>query len=129
VRRAPWAPLLTLAGAACLVAGVVGIFVPLLPTTPFVLLASACFARSSPRLHRWLREHRQLGPYLLAFEEGRGLPRRAKVLALMTLWPSIAFAATSVPAPTAALGLVALATAVTAWIARMPCPARAAGEP
>jgi uncharacterized membrane protein YbaN (DUF454 family) len=113
-------------GTAAVVAGVLGIFVPLLPTTPFLLLASACFARSSPRLHRWLREHRHLGPGIAAFEEGRGLPRRAKVLALATLWPSIAFAAASVPAPAAALGLIAIATAVTAWIARMPSRGRAA---
>jgi uncharacterized protein len=53
--------------------GVVGIPTPMLPTTPFLLLAAYCFARSSPRWHQWLVTHRVLGPYIAAFREKKGL--------------------------------------------------------
>jgi len=58
--------------------GLVGAFLPLLPTTPFLLLAAACFARSSPRLHRRLLESERLGPYLRQWQEDRSVPRGAK---------------------------------------------------
>lgn len=74
----------------CFVAlGVLGIFLPVMPTTIFLLLAAGCFVRSSDRLHRWLREHRVLGPYLLAVEGRAGMPRRAKITTLAVLWISI----------------------------------------
>lgn len=59
--------------------GVAGIFLPLLPTTPFLLLAAYLFARSSERLHRWLLNHRHLGPYIHAFRNRSGLTRVQKV--------------------------------------------------
>jgi len=60
-------------GFAMVGLGILGIPLPLLPTTPFLLLAVYCFARSSPRWHRWLVTHRVLGVYLAAFREKRGL--------------------------------------------------------
>ena len=64
-----------------LVLGLAGIFVPLLPTTPFLLLAAALWVRSSPRLYGWLVSHRRrLGPYIRQFREHRAIPLRAKVL-------------------------------------------------
>jgi len=72
--------------------GVVGIFVPLLPTTPLLLLAAACFARSSECFHGWLVQHRHLGPIIGGCLDGSGIPRRAKqtaiALVLLTLPPS-----------------------------------------
>ncbi|MEP7273007.1 MAG: YbaN family protein [Acidobacteriota bacterium] len=69
--------------------GVVGIPTPILPTTPFLLLAAYCFARSSPRWHEWLVSHRILGPYIAAFREKKGLTigqkRRIAVAITFTL--------------------------------------------
>lgn len=63
--------------------GFVGIFLPLLPTTPFLLLAAACFLRSSPRLHAWLLANRWFGPFLRQWAESRTVPKRAKVTAVL----------------------------------------------
>jgi uncharacterized membrane protein YbaN (DUF454 family) len=59
--------------------GTAGIFLPLLPTTPFLLLAGYLFARSSPRWHQWLLHHRHLGPYIHAFRNRSGLTRAQKI--------------------------------------------------
>ena len=75
-----------LIGSVSLVLGVAGIFLPLLPTTPFLLLAAAMFFRSSPRAYRWLLGHRYLGPYIRSFREDRSIPLRAKIVALSLLW-------------------------------------------
>lgn len=73
-------------GFLSLACGVVGIFVPLLPTTPFLLLAAALFFRSSPRAYKWLLGHKRLGPYIRDFRENRSMPLRAKIIALSLLW-------------------------------------------
>ncbi|HRK37970.1 MAG TPA: YbaN family protein [Burkholderiaceae bacterium] len=79
-----WA--LVAAGLLSLVLAVLGVVLPGLPTTPFVLLAAACFAKASPRLHHWLVNHRQLGPMVRDWEAHRSLPLRIKWLSttLMT---------------------------------------------
>ena len=74
--------LLWLTGCLSFAVGVVGLVVPLLPTTPFVLLAAACWARASPRFHRWLAGHRLFGPMVTSWERERAVPRRAKYWAV-----------------------------------------------
>ena len=81
---------LTLTGFVFLAIGLIGVALPLLPTTPFVLLAAACFAKSSDRFHHWLHNHHFFGDVLSNWHEQRAIPRRAKYIALL----SIAFSAT-----------------------------------
>ncbi|MBS3985225.1 MAG: YbaN family protein [Selenomonadales bacterium] len=81
--------LLAVGGTIALALGIVGIFLPGLPTTPFLLLSAWCYARSSPRLYTWLMQHPVLGTYIRDYLERRGVPLRAKILALALLWPSI----------------------------------------
>lgn len=78
--------LLMALGALSLVAGVIGVFVPVWPTTPFLLLSAACFLRSSDRLYEWLVTHRHLGAYVRDFMSGQGIPLRTKAVALTTMW-------------------------------------------
>ena len=71
--------------------GTAGIFLPLLPTTPFLLLAAACFIRSSDRLYQWLLHNRWFGSYIRNYREKRTLPLRAKVTALVLLWTTMTY--------------------------------------
>jgi hypothetical protein len=74
-----------LIGLASLALGIAGVVLPLLPTTPFVLLAAYCFARSSPRLHDWLLGHRLFGPLIANWQRHRDISPRAKLLALLSM--------------------------------------------
>jgi len=71
------------AGSILVAVGFVGAFLPLLPTTPFLILAAACFARSSPRLESWLLNHPRFGPVLRCWREQGAIPRKAKLLACL----------------------------------------------
>ncbi len=66
--------------------GIGGVFLPVLPTTPFVLLAGLLFSFSSDRLGNWLEQNRIFGPYLKHYRNGTGIQKKAKVKALITLW-------------------------------------------
>ena len=72
--------------------GANGVVIPGLPTTPFLILAAACFIRSSQRLYDWLISNKTFGPYLKDYREGKGIPRRAKVLALSMIVIFVSFA-------------------------------------
>jgi hypothetical protein len=80
---------LLVAGVLCVILGVIGIFLPILPTTPFLLLAAACFARSCDSCHAWLLEHRWFGSFIRNWYERRGVTRRQKTAALAMLWAGI----------------------------------------
>ncbi|NNG22960.1 YbaN family protein [Telluria aromaticivorans] len=105
-------------GALCVVLGIIGIFLPLLPTTPFLLLASWCFARGSDRLHRWLLSHRVFGNYLRNFEAGRGIPLRAKIVATVLLWGSLLMAMGRFDSPVVPAMLVLVGSCVSIYMWR-----------
>jgi uncharacterized membrane protein YbaN (DUF454 family) len=85
IRRGVFASL----GVLCVALGIVGIFVPGLPATEFILAASYLFSRSSPALEGWLERHRWLGPLLRHFRETGAMPRKAKVFALVSMWTGL----------------------------------------
>ena len=78
-------------GWICVAVGVVGIVLPVLPTTPFLLVAAWAFAKSSPRVREWLVGHRVLGPYVNDWNEHGAIPARAKVLAIAVMSASAAW--------------------------------------
>ncbi|MCU9949996.1 YbaN family protein [Pseudomonas solani] len=98
--------------------GVIGIFLPVLPTTPFLLLAAACFVRSSQRFYLWLVNHKQLGPWIRDYLEGNGIPLKGKVYAIGLMWISIAFSCYLVPMPWARGFMLTSAVLVTIYILR-----------
>ena len=81
--------LLILAGTIFVGLGILGIFVPILPTTPFLLLAAACYARSSQRFYGWLLNNKWLGNYIRSYLERRGIPPKIKALTITLLWITI----------------------------------------
>jgi len=105
-------------GWLSVVLGVIGIFVPVLPTTPFLLLAAACFARSSPRFYRWLVEHPRLGPWISDYLSGNGIPLKGKVYAIGLMWASILLSCYLVPLPWARAFMLTSAVLVTIYILR-----------
>ena len=80
-RRLAW----RIAGSIALVLGLIGIALPLLPTTPFLLLAAYCFSRGSRRLHNWLLNHPKLGPPIHEWRDHGAISRKAKALAMLAL--------------------------------------------
>jgi uncharacterized membrane protein YbaN (DUF454 family) len=107
---------LNLIGGIAVVLAILGVFLPLLPTTPFLLLASACFARGSTRLHRWLLNNRVFGEYIRNYEQGRGIPLRGKVTALAMLWASIGYSAFTVGDTALIALLVSIAIGVSIYL-------------
>ena len=85
--------LLRIAGTASLLIGCVGIVLPLLPTTPFLLLALACYARSSERWYHWLITNRWFGEYIKNWHEGKGIPMKTKILTIAFLILTIGYSA------------------------------------
>ncbi len=88
--------LLVCVGLLAVALGTLGIVLPLLPTTPFLLLAAACFMRGSDRLYRWLMGHKWFGPYIRNYREHRAVTLRAKVVALALLWLTIGYSTLAV---------------------------------
>jgi uncharacterized membrane protein YbaN (DUF454 family) len=116
------------AGTVCVVLGAIGIVLPILPTTPFLLAATACYYKSSPRMHRWLLNNKWFGEYIRNYTEGKGLTKKTNITALTVLWATIGFssifmldrilpAALVLPMQ---LIMVAVAIAVSLHILRLP---------
>lgn len=82
---------LIFAGTMCVALGVLGMFLPLLPTTVFLLMAAYCYSRSSERFHDWLLNNRWCGAYIKNYKGGKGISIRQKVSTIAILWASIGF--------------------------------------
>lgn len=78
-------------GTLSLALGILGIFLPLLPTTPFLLLTATLYFKSSPRLYNWLISQKHLGPYILQFREHKAIPLRAKVVSVSLVWLTLSY--------------------------------------
>ncbi len=113
--------LLKIAGTLALVIGGVGIILPLLPTTPFLLLAAVCYARSSERLYRWLLYNRWFGKYIRNWHEGRGIPMKTKAVSILFLILTIGYsAAFVVPFFIGKVALILIAVCVSVHILSVP---------
>ena len=82
---------LVVSGTLFLVLGIIGIFIPLLPTTPFLLLSAACYARGSKKFYDWLINNKWLGEYIKNYQEGKGIPLTVKILTITLLLITILF--------------------------------------
>ena len=107
-------------GVLATAVGLIGVVVPLLPTTPFLLLAAACFVRSSDTMYGRLTSNRLFGGFIRDYREQRGVSARAKIMALVLLWSVIGYTAlTAVTAAWLRVLLVAIAVAVTLHLLRL----------
>ena len=83
--------ILIIIGSVSLILGLLGIFLPVLPTTPFLLLSAAVWVKASPRLYTWLINHRVFGEYIRNFRENRALPLRVKIISVSLLWATMSY--------------------------------------
>ena len=85
--------ILIVLGSISLALGVIGIFLPLLPTTPFLLLAAALYVRSSEELYNWLIHQKYLGTYIRNFREHKAIPLHAKIISVTLVWTTLLYCA------------------------------------
>jgi len=113
-------------GTFFLALGLIGIPLPLLPTTPFLLIAAACYLRGSRRMHNWMMMNRYFGAYLKDYLEGNGLAIRTKIVAVSVLWGVIVFsAAFATENAIVRVGLLAVALGVTIHLLTLATKRRA----
>jgi uncharacterized membrane protein YbaN (DUF454 family) len=110
---------LVVIGTAAVILGVVGIFLPLLPTTPFLLLAAACYVKASPKLYGWLINNKYLGSYIRNYREGKGIPLKTKIVAVTLLWFTISLSAVLMGHLHISIFLLIVAICVTIHILRI----------
>jgi uncharacterized protein len=106
-------------GHFCVALGIVGAFLPLLPTTPFLLLAAACYVRGSQRHYQWLMNNRLLGPILRDYQTKRGVTLKTKIVALSLMWASLLFSMTRTDKRFVEIVILVTGFLVTAIILRL----------
>ncbi len=107
-------------GTISLILGILGIFLPLLPTTPFLLLTAYLYAKSSQKLYNWLISNKYFGKYIDRYRKGLGVPKKTKILAITTLWFTIITSSIFISKILIVLLLFSIAGAVTYHIVRLP---------
>lgn len=108
--------LLILLGILSLIIAVIGIFVPLLPTTSFLLLSAYLFSKSSYRLHKWLVKHKHLGKYISNYTKHKGMQMKDKIASISILWLGILLSIYFADNRSAVLGLVVIGILVSTHI-------------
>lgn len=126
----PVRAVLIVLGTVFLGLGALGLVLPVLPTTPFVLLAAACYLRASERLHRRLVTSRTFGPTIVAWQEHGAIPPRAKATAIALVALTFGFSVLFVvEPPVMRAGLVVLGIVLSIWLLRRPSPPEEAPVP
>ena len=110
--------LLIIIGFISLGLGIAGIVLPLLPTTPFILLTATCFAKSSPRFHRWLLQHPNFGPLINTFQNGARLPTLTAYKVILFIWFSLGLSMFLLDTLWAYISLSLMAVVITGLILR-----------
>jgi uncharacterized protein len=109
------------AGSVFLGLGAIGVVLPVLPTTPFLLLALACYFRSSERMTHWMLTNKYFGKYIKNYREGKGIPLKTKVVAITILWVAILYSSFFIiPFWVAQLIMLVVAVAVTVHLVKLP---------
>ncbi|SHM92587.1 YbaN family protein [Gracilibacillus kekensis] len=116
IKRTLW----LIGGSISLIIGLIGIIVPLLPTTPLVILAAFCFGKSSKALHQWLVTNKYFGKYLADYQSGKGVPIRIKLFAVIIVWTSVLFTLTVIPLFYVKVFMIGVALFVTIFISTSP---------
>ena len=127
---------MVIVGLLSLALGITGFFFPILPATPFLLVATFLFARSSDKLHTWLLSHGFLGPYISGFLYGTPMPARVKRIAIVLLWIGVVIPATAVwfqvsnimLAAVAWTLLLAVGVGFTIYLGRLPVEVKIEGH-
>lgn len=108
--------LFVISGSISLTIGIIGIFVPLLPTTVFLLISAYCYVRSSPKLYNWLINHKYLGTYISNYRRYKAMPKKAKISAISLLWITIIISGIIVDVFWIRIVLLVVAISITAYI-------------
>lgn len=109
-------------GWIAVVLGVIGIALPLLPTTPFILLAAGCFAKSSPRFHQWLLNHSFFGPLINSYQGDQSIPKHVKIKAIIFIWITLSISIFLLTIPWLRIVIFLLGIFITIALWRKPSP-------
>ncbi|MCF7481093.1 YbaN family protein [Vibrio sp. J1-1] len=107
-------------GGLCILLGIAGIALPLLPTTPFILLASACFMRGSPAFHHWLHHHKTFGPILYNWNQNKAVESKVKQRGAIFIVLSFTISIVVVPVVWVKIVLLVMAIVLLSWFMRLP---------
>lgn len=107
-------------GCVCVLLGVIGLVMPMMPGAVFLFFAAWCFSRSSERFHTWLLEHKHFGPIVRAFETGEGFTRALRRRILMIMWGSMFISMAIAAKPLAIAGIAVCGLGVTYYLFRQP---------